>query len=100
MQLFLVSVEAPLLQATEVGPSYVRDIWHIGEDFELSTWDVCALLRALEGGQDEGYHYTPMTYHCYQVGPRASWQGAATWGGVCVISMMGDFSKGKERVYT
>jgi hypothetical protein len=35
VQLSVVSVEALLLQATEVGPSYVRDIWLIGEDFEL-----------------------------------------------------------------
>ena len=35
MQLFVVSVKALLLQATEVGPSYVRDVWHISEDFEL-----------------------------------------------------------------
>jgi hypothetical protein len=28
--------------------------------------------RAPEGGEDEGYYYTPMTYHCYQVGPQGS----------------------------
>ena len=69
MQLCVVGVEALLLQAIEVGPSYVRDIWHIGEDFELldcgkagrrrgvARCCICVCVncsRAPEGGEDEG----------------------------------------------
>ena len=43
------------------------------------SWYACRKIcvcvhcsRAPEGGQDEGYYYTPMTYHCYQMGPRGS----------------------------
>ena len=37
----------------------------------LRCQSVCVnCSRAPEGGQDEGYYYTPMTYHCYQMGPR------------------------------
>jgi hypothetical protein len=39
----------------------------------LRCQSVCVnCSRAPEGGQDEGYYYTPMTYHCYQMGPRGS----------------------------
>jgi hypothetical protein len=49
MQFCAVTTEALLLQATEVDPRYVRDVWHIGEDFELldsgkASW-CCGVAR-------------------------------------------------------
>jgi hypothetical protein len=35
MQLFVVSIEALLLQATQVGSGDVRDVHHLGEDIIL-----------------------------------------------------------------
>ena len=52
----------------------------------LSTTEVCARCsRAPEGGQNEGYYYTPMTYHCYQMGPLNTLAGCSVKQGLQAI---------------